>query len=57
MRKIGHAIKGSAGNLRLEEIANIAKDIEIAGKNKQKVDNEMIVLKSNYEELKSLANK
>lgn len=30
----GHSIKGSAANLRLNEVSELAKSIEMAGKNK-----------------------
>ena len=54
--QIGHFIKGSAGNLRIEEIQNIAKEIELFGQEKKKdkkiIEKSMVKLKIALGELK-----
>ncbi|MDD4202701.1 MAG: Hpt domain-containing protein [Candidatus Omnitrophica bacterium] len=57
IRQIGHSIKGSAGNLRLEEIAKAAKEIECSEKNEVLIKEKIIVLKKYFEELKELFKK
>jgi HPt (histidine-containing phosphotransfer) domain-containing protein len=51
LAEFAHAIKGSALNLRLNEIAKLAKEIEIKAKNNEEAD-----YKNKYEKLKELIN-
>ena len=46
----GHSIKGSAANLRLNDIAELAKSIELAGK----ASDESFDYSGSYERLKAL---
>ncbi|MCE5211485.1 MAG: Hpt domain-containing protein [Deltaproteobacteria bacterium] len=48
IRKSAHLINGSAGNLRIEGIQTIAKQIELGASQKQDIE----VLKSNIEKLR-----
>lgn len=50
--KAAHGIKGSALNLTLEDIAEVAKEIELAGKEEATID-----YKAKLEELKILVGK
>lgn len=50
IRKSAHLIQGSAGNLRIEVIQSIAKEIELGAIQKQDV----AVIKSNIETLKAV---
>lgn len=54
IRKIGHSIKGSAGNLRLKEISLTAKQIEQENKDKNVVKDKIPLLKENLKELRCL---
>jgi HPt (histidine-containing phosphotransfer) domain-containing protein len=48
IRKSAHFIKGSAGNLRMEEIQGITKEIELGAKENQDIG----ILKAHTEKLK-----
>ena len=55
--QIGHFIKGAAGNLRLEEIQNITKDIEDSArtnKDKKIIEESTTRLKTVFKELKEI---
>lgn len=50
IRKSAHLIQGSAGNLRIEVIQSIAKEIEIGATQKQDIE----VIKGNIRKLKDV---
>lgn len=58
--KTAHFIKGSAGNLRIDEIYSIAKDIELGAKEQQDINtlgDNASKLRSAFEELKNIIGK
>ncbi len=57
IRKAAHFIKGSAGNLRIEEIHILAKEIEFASKenrDKKAIEVDVARLRILFEELKKI---
>ena len=55
IRKAAHFIKGSAGNMRVEEMYSIAKEVEFAAKDagdKSTIGENIAKLRSAFEELK-----
>lgn len=57
IKKLGHFIKGTAGNLRINEIFEVAKFIEYFDKEKtdiKELDDNIAKLKDLYNELKGL---
>lgn len=52
--KLAHFIKGSAGNLRIDELYSIAKEIEFTAKEKKNIISSVEKLKSSFQGLKKI---